>query len=222
MQCPSSRRIRSPVPMEGSARPTHLSPPLEDLVLHSFITNCKHIYALCILPDCDGALVDIYSTCCPTSAIDCEADNANAHCRSCSTEGMSIATNFLSESDMFLFSGVLCPSTHPFAFKSGEMCCSDPYKAYDTASSACNGGLLNFDDDCCEANKAVVCSNNPAKRCKNNPHFGWCKKCYSNYDPKEFCYKGHICPSSHRYACAAGTKCALSPWKPASGGGGEN
>ena len=62
-------------------------------------------------------------------------------------------------------SGGECPASHPYVYFNGEYCCqTNREKVYRPRRGKCDGGVIERDSLCCEADRYVGC---PSKPCQN-------------------------------------------------------
>ncbi len=95
--------------------------------------------------------------------------------------------------------GVFCPQSHPHPCKGGKYCSGNAHKPWMSGDHSCDGTMLNPADSCCPSDAVPCKPENSA--CMANP------------------INGFFCPLSNPYACAMGSKCSKSPWKPVSDDG---
>ena len=134
--------------------------------LHSFLTMNS--------PDCDGGLVDIYSTCYSSNFTDCSS-LPGQRCKSHPTGKIRYDSNkrWLNDhATVFVPLGVFCPSSYPHAYNGGKDCCSSPWRDLVPGNSTCDGDILQEADSCCPAGKGISCNKDSSYTCKTNPKYG--------------------------------------------------
>ena len=118
---------------------------------------------------------DMFDTCCPDDAIDCEDSESGYLCLGNPEYGNS---NLASSSHFKmglkienLITGYLCPTSHPYACAMGSKCSSAVWKPI-SGETDCDGGkLVDKSSTCCPTDGVISCNGDQRYKCWSNPSF---------------------------------------------------